>query len=154
MALTLEDLQEVAKIEQDRNAGFQYHINVCVAAGCLSCQSAFVKDALEKEVSRRGWESWCNVKGVGCLGLCAAGPLLAVDPDGIYYRGATVSDVSDILDSLGGAPVSRLDCSGQSPFFSVNRRSYWKTAAESIPSASKITLRPAGIRGSTRRSER
>ena len=77
MALTLEDLQEIAKIESDREAGFQYNINVCVAAGCISCQSALVKDALEKEVSRRGWETWCNVKGVGCLGLCAAGPLLA-----------------------------------------------------------------------------
>lgn len=122
MTLTLEDIQEMAKIELDRNAGFQNHINVCIAAGCLSCQSALVREALEREVSRRGWESWCNVKGVGCLGLCAAGPLLAVEPDGIYYQGVSVADVPEILDSLGGSPVRRLDTAGRTPFFRRQRK--------------------------------
>ena len=52
--MTLEELQEIAKIEKEKQEGFQHRINVCVAAGCLSCQSGLVKEALEKEVSRRG----------------------------------------------------------------------------------------------------
>ena len=55
--MTIEELQEIAKIEKDRQAGFRHRINVCVAAGCLSCGSDLVKDALEKEVNRRGLES-------------------------------------------------------------------------------------------------
>lgn len=55
--MTLEELQEIAKIEKEKQEGFQHRINVCVAAGCLSCQSGLVKEALEKEVSRRGLES-------------------------------------------------------------------------------------------------
>jgi bidirectional [NiFe] hydrogenase diaphorase subunit len=117
MTLTLEDLQNIAKIEKEKEAGFSHHVYVCVAAGCLSCQSGVVKEALTKEVGRRGLENWVEVKGVGCLGLCAAGPLIAVEPQGIYYQGVSVADVSEILDSLGGPPVSRLDCSGLSPFF-------------------------------------
>ncbi len=117
MTLTLEDLQGISKIEQDRQEGFHHHINVCIAAGCLSCQSGLVKEALEKEVARRGLENWCRVKGVGCLGLCAAGPLISIEPEGTYYQGVTVADVSDILDALGGSPVSRLDCSAELPFF-------------------------------------
>lgn len=115
--MTIEELQEIGKIEKDRQEGFRHSIHVCVAAGCLSCQSGLVKEALEKEVSRRGLESWCQVKGVGCLGLCSSGPLIAMEPDGILYKGAQVSDVSDILESLGGAPVDRLECSLDQPFF-------------------------------------
>jgi bidirectional [NiFe] hydrogenase diaphorase subunit len=117
MTPTLEDLEEIAKIEKDKQESFTHHINICVAAGCMSCQSGLVKDAFEIEVKRRGLESWCEVKGVGCLGLCAAGPLIAIQPQGIYYQSVTVNDVSEILESLGGSPVHRLDCSGQASFF-------------------------------------
>jgi bidirectional [NiFe] hydrogenase diaphorase subunit len=117
MTLSIEDLQNIASIEQDKREGFRYRINICVAAGCLSCQSDVLKEAFEQEVARRGLEQWCDVKGVGCLGLCAAGPLISVDPHSVYYRGVGPSDVSEILDSLGGSPVSRLDCSEQSRFF-------------------------------------
>ena len=48
--MTLEELQEVAKIEKEKQEGFQHRINVCVAAGCLSCQSGVVKEALVRGV--------------------------------------------------------------------------------------------------------
>lgn len=117
MTLTLEDLQGIAKIEKDRQEGFRHHVNVCIAAGCLSCHSGLVREALETEVAGRGLENWCQVKGVGCLGLCAAGPLISIEPEGIYYQGVTVADVSEILDSLGGSSIPRLDCSADLPFF-------------------------------------
>jgi bidirectional [NiFe] hydrogenase diaphorase subunit len=113
----LEELQEIAKIEKEKQEGFKYRMNVCVAAGCLSCRSDLVKEALEKEVNRRGLESWCEVKGVGCLGLCTAGPLISIEPDGTYYREVLPSDVSEIIESLGGTPITRLDCSTHLPFF-------------------------------------
>ncbi len=114
--MTLEELQDIAKAEQEKQSVFKHRINVCVAAGCLSCQSDLVKDALQKEVVRRGLEGTTKVKGVGCLGLCTAGPLLSVD-DKTLYKGVKASDASDILDALGGSPVGRLDCSIQTPFF-------------------------------------
>jgi bidirectional [NiFe] hydrogenase diaphorase subunit len=117
MTMTFEELQSIARIEQDRQEGYAHHINVCVAAGCLSCQSGLVKEAIEKEVGRRGMENWCQVKGVGCLGLCTAGPLIAVEPSGILYHSVQVGDVCELLDSLGGTPVQRLDCSDRAYFF-------------------------------------
>lgn len=115
--MTIEELQDIGRIEKEKQEGFRHRIHVCVAAGCLSCQSGLVKDALEKEVSRRGLESWCQVKGVGCLGLCSAGPLVSIEPDGILYKGVQVSDASDIVESLGGSPLGRLECSLDQPFF-------------------------------------
>src|SRR5512136_1934023 len=115
--MTHEELIEIAKIEKDKKDTFRHRINVCVAAGCLSCQSNHVKEALEKEITRRGLDNWCEVKGVGCLGLCTAGPLISIDPEETRYAGVTVADASEIVDSLGGPVISRLDCSAQSAFF-------------------------------------
>lgn len=117
MTLNIEDLHQIAKIEKDKLDGYQHRIHVCVAAGCLSCGSGVLKDALEKEVARRGLENWCKVKGVGCLGLCTAGPLVAMEIGGDYYQGVKVSDVSDILEALGDGPVERLLCPGDAAFF-------------------------------------
>ncbi len=120
--MTIEELQDIGRIEKEKQEGFKHRINVCVAAGCLSCQSGLVKEALEKEVSRRGLESWCQVKGVGCLGLCSSGPLVAIDSDGILYKGVEVSDASDIVEALGGSPIKRLECSLDQPFFKKRQR--------------------------------
>jgi bidirectional [NiFe] hydrogenase diaphorase subunit len=115
--MTHEELIEIAKVERDKRDTYRHRINVCVAAGCLSCQSNHVKEALEKEISRRGLDNWCEVKGVGCLGLCTAGPLISIDPEETRYAGVTVADASEIVESLGGPAISRLDCSAQAAFF-------------------------------------
>mgnify|MGYP000320187605 CR=1 FL=1 len=62
--MRLDEIREIARIEADREDGYRHRINVCVAAGCLSCQSASVKDAFEKEIAKRGLENWCRVKGL------------------------------------------------------------------------------------------
>ena len=117
MTLNIEDLHQIAKIEKDKQEGFQHRINVCVAAGCLSCGSGAVKDALVREVGRRGLDNWCQVKGVGCLGLCTAGPLIALESGGNFYQGVGVGDVADIVEALGGSPLDRLLCPDDSAFF-------------------------------------
>ncbi|MBL0715366.1 MAG: SLBB domain-containing protein [Desulfosarcina sp.] len=115
--MTLDEILEIARIETDREESYRYRINVCVAAGCLSCQSAAVKEAFQKEIEKRGLESWCRVKGVGCLGLCTAAPLVAIEPTGVLYQAVTVSDVSDVIEALDGSPLDRLVCPGEAPFF-------------------------------------
>ncbi|HEX2973166.1 MAG TPA: NuoF family protein [Tepidisphaeraceae bacterium] len=120
--MTPEELSKIATIEQEEQQQHQYTINVCVAAGCLSSHSDKVKDALDKEVSRRGLESKCRVKGVGCMGLCAAGPLVQVQPVGkpdasVMYQAVTPNDAPDLVNSLEAGPVKRIECPTNTPFF-------------------------------------
>jgi hypothetical protein len=51
--------------------------HVCQAASCLSAQSDQVFDALAERVAEAGLSD-VAVKRVGCLGLCAAGPLVEI----------------------------------------------------------------------------
>src|SRR5208282_5535135 len=55
--------------------------------------------------------------GVGCMGLCSAGPLVSVEPTGTLYQGVRPDDATDIVRSLSEDPVARLECSRHIPFF-------------------------------------
>jgi NADH:ubiquinone oxidoreductase subunit E len=54
MTLMLEELQEIARTEKDRQGGFRYQVKTCQAAGCLSCGGDTIRDSLSAEVERRG----------------------------------------------------------------------------------------------------
>ena len=114
--MTSEELQEIATTEKEKRTEYPHHICVCTAAGCLSAGSGEVKKALEKEVLESGMKHECHVKGVGCMGLCSAGPLITVD--NTMYRDVKPEDSTDIVRSLeDGKPVKRLRCDTSAPFF-------------------------------------
>jgi bidirectional [NiFe] hydrogenase diaphorase subunit len=114
--MTPEELDQIAETEREAQSQFTQRVNVCVAAGCLSCQSQSVKDALVQEVTRRGTKGHCQVKGVGCMGLCSEGPLVSTS-NGVLYKKVEATDGAAILDGLDAQPVARLVCRTDVPFF-------------------------------------
>jgi bidirectional [NiFe] hydrogenase diaphorase subunit len=74
--MDLTELQEIA--EQERQSQKPVQIRCCVAAGCLSANSAAVKKQLEEAVTTSGLEDKVQVSGVGCMRLCCQGPLVHV----------------------------------------------------------------------------
>jgi bidirectional [NiFe] hydrogenase diaphorase subunit len=119
--MTPEELEQIATTEQEAQAEFTQTVNVCLAAGCLSCQSQAVKDALDKESEKRGPDGHCKIKGVGCMGLCAEGPLVSTN-DGTLYKRVTADDAPALLDSLEKGPVERLLCATDVPFFQRQKK--------------------------------
>ena len=111
-----EELEQIAITEREAQADIPQAVNVCVAAGCLSCQSQAVLDALNKEALARGKAGHCKVKGVGCMGLCSEGPLVSTS-DGTLYKHVAATDAGELLDSLQHDPVERLRCPTDVPFF-------------------------------------
>jgi bidirectional [NiFe] hydrogenase diaphorase subunit len=114
--MTPEELENIAQTERKAQANISRTVNVCVAAGCLSCQSQSVKDALDKEVGRRETATSCKIKGVGCMGLCAEGPLVSTD-NGTLYKRVSPTDAVALLDGLEQGSVERLRCNTDVPFF-------------------------------------
>src|SRR6201987_1519432 len=111
-----EELEQIAEDERAARKEFPHQVNVCVAAGCISCQSQNVKDAIDKEIAQRGWQKRCQSKGVGCMGRGAEGPLVSTGA-GPLYQHVTASDAGTILDSLEGTTPERLVCRTDVPFF-------------------------------------
>jgi len=116
--LNYEELTEIGAAERAAAQQYQHRVSVCMSAGCLSSRSDQIKDALETHAAEKGLGKACQIKGVGCMGPCAAGPLVAVETDNVLYRNVKVEDVSDIVQSLGTRPVERLVMPTNTPFFS------------------------------------
>jgi len=113
--MTFEELEQIAAETRENREKSPRELNVCVAAGCLSLHSDAVKKSLEEEVKRTG--ATCRVRGTGCMGLCSLGPLVASEPSGQLYKSVAAADAAEIVKNLEGAPVPRLLCSREQPFF-------------------------------------
>jgi bidirectional [NiFe] hydrogenase diaphorase subunit len=113
--VTIEELEQIASEAGAKREESPREMNVCMAAGCLSLHSDALKGALEEEVKRSG--TACRVRGVGCMGLCSQGPLVAAEPAGVRYSKATPEDAAELVANPEGEVAKRLLCSREQAFF-------------------------------------
>ena len=95
-----EELANIAVKARETEGKYEHTIKVCMAAGCLSSHADEVKTQIEQEVKHRGLEQCCKVKGVGCMGLCAAGPLVADGKNEKMFQNVAASDAVAIVDAV------------------------------------------------------
>ncbi|MFH1177014.1 MAG: NADH-ubiquinone oxidoreductase-F iron-sulfur binding region domain-containing protein [Acidobacteriota bacterium] len=89
---------------------YRTHVLVCSGTGCVSGGSFDIARALESELGRRGLASEVQVIPTGCQGFCAAGPIMIVQPDGVFYCGVKQKDVAFLTEEhfLKGRTVAKL----------------------------------------------
>ena len=89
---------------------YRTHLMLCAGTGCVSNKSFKIKEALEEEINKRGLQDEILVVMTGCNGFCAVGPLMVVQPDGIFYQNLTVDDIPYLVEEhfLKGRPVPKL----------------------------------------------
>lgn len=71
---------------------------ICTCTNCVSNGSLQIKDALEAEVRRRELEDDILVVPTGASGLCVNGPILIVQPDGVFYQRLKAEDVPHLVE--------------------------------------------------------
>jgi (2Fe-2S) ferredoxin len=91
-------------------AGGKRHVLVCTGGGCLASGAMEIKAAFAKAIAKRQLQRQVSVIETGCMGPCALGPVVAIYPDGVLYRGVQVKDVAAIVAQhlVGGKIVERL----------------------------------------------
>jgi hypothetical protein len=63
---------------------FRTHVLVCAGTGCVSGNSYATATALESEIFKKGLAQEVQVIRTGCQGFCAEGPIVIVQPDGVF----------------------------------------------------------------------
>lgn len=89
---------------------FRSHVLVCGGTGCTSSDSPKIMDKFTEEISKAGLDKEVKVVKTGCFGLCEAGPVVIVYPEGSFYSQVKVADVAEIVSEhlLKGRIVQRL----------------------------------------------
>jgi NADH:ubiquinone oxidoreductase subunit F (NADH-binding)/(2Fe-2S) ferredoxin/NAD-dependent dihydropyrimidine dehydrogenase PreA subunit len=82
---------------------------ICGGTGCHATGSIAVIKAFEKEIADQGLSDKVEIVETGCNGFCAVGPLMVVQPGGIFYQKMTVADVPEIVRKqlIENTPVER-----------------------------------------------
>jgi len=89
---------------------YRTYLMVCAGTGCVSNQSLKIKDKLESEIIKKGLQNEVSVVTTGCNGFCAVGPLMVVQPDGIFYQLLKETDITHLVEEhfIKGRPVKEL----------------------------------------------
>jgi NADH-quinone oxidoreductase subunit F/NAD(P)H dehydrogenase (quinone)/NADP-reducing hydrogenase subunit HndC len=116
--LTIDDLK---RIKQEKSQIFALrqgkvpvehtrHVLLCSGTGCHATGSLSVKDTLQQEIDNQGLSENVIIIETGCNGFCALGPIMVVQPDGIFYQQIKADDAKDIVEShfKANKPIERL----------------------------------------------
>ena len=93
------ELDELKRQGLARLAAVEQWISVCNGTGCRACGGVEVKDALIEELNKRDLSDRIEVLPTGCQGYCQRGPLVVVEPAGIFYHGVTPEDAPRIVSA-------------------------------------------------------
>lgn len=77
---------------------YRSHVLICGGTGCTSSKSREIKKELELELKRLGLENEVQIVMTGCFGLCEAGPIVIIYPEGTFYSKVQVSDAKRIAE--------------------------------------------------------
>ncbi|NMB35586.1 MAG: NADH-quinone oxidoreductase subunit F, partial [Firmicutes bacterium] len=87
----------------------QHKIFVCRGTGCQASNSQGIYEQLKDEVAKLGLTE-VSVDFTGCHGFCEQGPIVIIEPEGIFYTSVELEDTAEIIQShlRDGKPVERL----------------------------------------------
>ncbi len=104
------DIPDIAARERAMMDRYRGLLMVCTGTGCVSAKGFDIRDTLIRTLAGRGLQDDYLVVQTGCNGFCAMGPIVVVQPGGVFYQKVREHDVAAIVDHhlIGGTVVERL----------------------------------------------
>ena len=93
------DLEKIAAEKNAELSKYKGMIMVCTGTACVSSHGFSIFEKLKETIHAKGLSNDYLVVGTGCHGFCSVGPIVVVQPDGIFYQKVTLEDVPEIVES-------------------------------------------------------
>lgn len=95
---TASDLERWRQDIIKRQAGDEITISVCGGTGCHAYGCKKVRDQFAKAIKKNGiQDKKIRLRFTGCRGFCERGPIVTIQPQGIFYQRVQEKDVDLIL---------------------------------------------------------
>ena len=98
MIKTLEDIKAIAAEYNSKSSKFERHVFVCGGGSCISSSCKEVKDAFSSLFREKGLTDKLGLTFTGCMGLCALGPIVIVEPERTFYVNVNAEKAAKIVD--------------------------------------------------------
>lgn len=95
--------------EASKLSSKQRTVFLCHGTGCVSGKAFAIRQAFEEGIAKAGLAD-VKVDFTGCHGFCEQGPIVFIQPEGIFYALVSLDDVPEIISShlRDNKPLSRL----------------------------------------------
>jgi NADH:ubiquinone oxidoreductase subunit F (NADH-binding)/(2Fe-2S) ferredoxin/NAD-dependent dihydropyrimidine dehydrogenase PreA subunit len=105
-----EELHALKTKHLERLGSVEQRVTVCNGTGCRACGGVEVRAAMIEAIASHDLSDRVVVMPTGCQGYCQRGPLVTVEPRGIFYHGVRPEDADRIVVEtvLGDAYVEDL----------------------------------------------
>nr|MDD6335834.1 NADH-quinone oxidoreductase subunit NuoF [bacterium] len=77
---------------------FRSQVLICGGTGCTSSDSPKLAARFETLLAEKGLDKEVKIVRTGCFGLCEAGPVVIVYPEGAFYSRVKLEDVDEIVE--------------------------------------------------------
>ena len=117
--MTVEDLQELAEQEQQRQQKFTHRIMYCAAAGCISCGSQNIRDTIRKALQENDLAAKWKSSAPDAWASCGEGPLVKILPEDTLYQRVDEATARRIVEEhlVAGKKVEDHLVDTSHPFF-------------------------------------
>jgi len=109
---SVKTLESTAKKARGQRSRINTEVLVCAGTGCLANGSLAVAESLRRTIRRRKLDAKLKLKlkTTGCHGFCEQGPLVVIQPKGVFYKGVKPQDTKEIVDRtlVKGEVIERL----------------------------------------------
>jgi len=72
-------------------------VTVCGGTGCHAYGCLIVSQAFKDEIEKEGLQKSVDVRTTGCHGFCERGPIVVLQPEGIFYQRVELDDIKEII---------------------------------------------------------
>ncbi len=103
----LDRIQQEVAVARDQ---FSYHAMICSGTSCQASESLMLRDRLAEALVKHNIAGKVHLVETGCMGFCAVGPLMRVEPGDYFYQKLTPEDIGRIVEEhfLNNRPVEAL----------------------------------------------
>ena len=91
------DLDNLRKSIVDKRDPDRARVIICSGTGCLASKCEKVTEAFIGEIEKQALQGKVDVRTTGCPGFCERGPIVVIQPEGIFYQKVKVKDVGEIV---------------------------------------------------------
>jgi NADH-quinone oxidoreductase subunit F len=108
--MSVSDLERWRASILSKQSRYEVVISVCGGTGCHAYGCKKVRDQFVKAIRQDSDEQKIRLKFTGCRGFCERGPIVTIQPQGIFYQKVQEKDVPLILSETikKGKPLDHL----------------------------------------------
>ncbi len=109
--MTLEEYKDIFEKARESSQKYEKRVLICSGASCQSLGSGTFKQKVQDALKKYGLVDKVGFSVVGCLGLCGKGPLIKIEPEGVYYKVTTEEELDAVIRKhfVSGTPEPILD---------------------------------------------